>query len=799
MKDYSVYKVTLFLAFLCSMALSACSDHSIAEPEADNSDLIALSANKIMAPRKASFRTVKVEPAEEVGEINVSSDVDWIHIMDEKLAADGYSEFFIERDDEGLERTGKVLFTAFAADGTRVSSCVEITQGADTGNNDEIPAPASARVGYGYNIFGVFRNDASVMNPIIREDFIANPTMSSGLIESSNQSDMKIEKTTSRTLDEMAYLLTEKEEKSKSGIRGASKTVKIHESISSYSADEQQFAHIQLSKSVGVRSLDVGILSYLIDRGDQVFSPEFKEIRRQIIESPTKEKINMLLSSFGTHMVVYAEIGCSLDLSINFSRQMKGTLSMRTEDFSDYFLKNRSSEFLLSDGTISDLTCTVTPNTNCIMTGGAKTARANLSQDIKTHGRPTQNTLQDWLASVKADNFATLEPVNFQLVPIWSLFPSECVSAIMQEVNNLSTRSNNHYTSTQIGTDYYEIDFEFIPEMFRFGTKENSSLVKVLYVSDDLDTFVPIMEICEEYVPHIRCDRRIPVIYGLRNGRPFHGAGFFPGDGEGNPPAWLTFSNGEVYVKPESGAGGRDKATRLYYLHGNIYTSDYGISTRNPPVMGVKDVMLALSKKYPIVKIGSGYWTRCDIRESLGFEKSGKDAYGDKYSVSYEKIDRDGILFANIFYTNSETMLRRYNNIFGPDEDPVTRERTLWYLPRRRDVWNLKEYLDDNPRELLKKRNSGFEADFRGLYGAWNVFTSKSLSKYDWQFKGNYCFIPCKDEYKSSTGATLALSKDYTLSTLPIDISNENFYPVRLFRTPYFRYKEMIWDEFYNN
>ncbi|WP_289479434.1 hypothetical protein, partial [Klebsiella pneumoniae] len=78
-------------------------------------------------------------------------------------------------------------------------------------------------------------------------------------------------------------------------------------------------------------------------------------------------------------------------------------------------------------------------------------------------------------------------------------------------------------------------------------------------------------EVCNEYVPAIRGDKRITIIYGIKNGRTFHGVGFFPGDGEGNPPAFLTFSDGDVYVKPIKEKDAFEKVDTVYYLHGNIY------------------------------------------------------------------------------------------------------------------------------------------------------------------------------------------------------------------------------------
>ncbi len=774
-----------------AIVMTGCADDDFPgideDDTADGSAYIMPEEQSFSVGSKASYLTLNVARAEGVGAIAISSDCDWIHPESDTLATDGFAEFFIERDEEQLERHGKIRFTTVVPDGREVSVTCDIAQSTDDGSNAEIPAASSMRVGYGYNVFGVFQNDASVMDPIINEALIADPLKSGGLIEHSLHADMQIEKTVARTLDEMAYLLTEQEEKVRSGVRGASKTVKIHEDVATYSADEQQFGHITMSKSVAMRSIDLGVLNYLLSQSDDILSPGFRKVRDAVIASPDKATITRMLKSFGTHLVVYAEAGASLDLSINFSRRMKGTLSMRTEDFCDYFFKNKSSDFLLSDGKIADLTSKITPGTNCIVTGGRKSAREALIADIKAHGYCSNSIMTQWIESVNASDLSSLEPVNFQLVPIWSLFPTSCASAIIKEVNNLASQSNNQYSAATYGSDYYHLSLGDMH--IRFDNYPWATLVQAAYVSeDDFDRYVPVLEICNEYVPHIRSDKRVTIYYALRNGRPFHGAGLFPGDGEGHPPAWLTFSEGEVYVKPIPGYDGKSQINDIYYLHGNIYTSNYGIDAAIPESVLTQPVYCRLRKQYPIVKIGSGYWTRSNISESLGFAKKETNGYGETEYKEYEVFGQHNTLYAHIFKETNPDVLAKISKSFGADTDPVYGERTLWYLPRQKDVWNLKEYVDDNPRELLAQRRSGFEASFDGCYGTWDLFSTNPFNRQDFYYKDEYCLIPCKDSPKEESGAVLVLSKNYTLQCLDIDKAQDASYPVRLYRTSYFKY-----------
>lgn len=795
---------------LMFLVCACCKEPILPDPDEGR---ISLSETEVCLSVKEQYHTISVEVEKMSGDVAVSSDCGWISPLSQTLPEDGYVEFHVKEDEDEIERRGHLTFTGTTENGLEISAECVVIQGRDSGDNDELSSATTMRVGYGYDIFGVFRSDVSVKDkqPIIKKDLLVAERDKYGLFESSPHSDLRVEKISARSLDEMAYILTEREEKTKTGIRGASKTVSIH-STSSYEVNEQQFAHISLLKTVAMRSLDLGVFTYLMENGVEIFSPEFKKVRQEVMENPSTENIERMLDEFGTHLVVYAELGASIELSINFSRTLTGSLTLRTEDFADYFFRNKSSDFLLSDGTIAELTCTVSPNNNCIISGGAKDKRDALAAEIRQNGHPSTSALNQWIESTNGDVMENLKPIHFQLVPIWSLFPVEYMSAIVKEVNNRSSRSGNHYSPTDIGTDYYKIELDDYmyyawssskqQHPLEFDDSSEATLVKTLSVADDFsDIFTPILEICNEYVPVIRGDKRISVVYALRNGRPFHGAGFFPGDGEGNPPAWLTFSGSDVYVRPVSGCDRNDVITTIYYLHGNIYIQDYGTEADEPLMTNIKDHFLELDKKYPIVKIGSGYWTRQNISENLYFGKNGIDSDNVPYFTSQEYRDVNGMLYANVFYENGPKAYEGNRKWwFGADEHEIYGERTKWYLPKERDIRNLQSYVGYNTRELLLRQNTGFDATFDGLYGGWDILSVKTFAGFGYHYQGEYCFIPCKDKYQSNTGEVLALSSNYTLTRVQhLKGTDSNAYPVRLYRTSYWKYPDYEWRSTYES
>ena len=112
-----------------------------------------------------------------------------------------------------------------------------------------------------------------------------------------------------------------------------------------------------------------------------------------------------------------------------------------------------------------------------------------------------------------------------------------------------------------------------------------------------------------------------------------------------------------------------------------------------------------------------------------------------------------------------------------------------WFLPTTGDVFNLRDFVYKNAKVLFPGQPSGFNAEFSGFYGIYDVLhQDKYLGKYRQLYNGEYCFLACKDT--DDSGTALVLSGDYTLSQVSLKASAKNYYPVRLFRSPNFKYLE---------
>lgn len=786
----------LWLLCLPLLLLSACSDDDdLALPSAQP---VSLSETTVRLTPKAQFHTLRALSATPDEQLTVTTDCDWIILTDSVTGTDGYFEFCVSALTDGVPRTGRIVFSSSAKPAVEAAVC-EVVQGEADGMNSELPANQTMRVGYGYNIYGLYQSDVNTTAPIIDYNRLLKLNEEINLMQTEQRSLLDINHTVARNRVELAELLTKEQETTSSSITGATKTCKSGSSSSSFQHNEELYVQLSLNKTCQWRNLDVGCLLWQIDKDPSLlFTDDFLKLRNEIIANPgNKDKIDKLLQTYGTHMVVQSELGASIQVSIAFNQQMSGELEMRAADFEDFFFRNKSSDFLIDTKYVKDVvTDFVNKDNSCVISGGTPQTQEQLRNSIREQGRLLPEVLEAWLSSTSLDPTTPqgeegLAPINFRCIPIWILFPSSVAGNIITAAKAMGSQSNNSVDDLTAGTAFYEINLT--NELLSFGNGPADTQVRTLYVDAGGQGLTPILEICNEYVPTLRGDRRVPVVYGLRDGSPFIGAGFFPGDGEGNPPAWLTFSDGQVYVRPIEGCDADSVMRRIFFINGRIYEKNFNTQCYAPKSPRSVDQYLQFTKQYPIVKIGSGYWTRTPICERMYF--------GDYYSPGdpnsafqlQEKIGANGYLFASVYGRNKNSFLNKYVKVYGDDEHSVYGKRTKWYLPKNADLSELMDYVGNNPRMLMKNQASGFEATFIGVYGPWDDVVKdlfgEEVVKY--RYVDEYCFIPGKNENNAGNGMVLALHKDYTLNLLSTQSVYLNYYPIRLFRTAYWKYLEI--------
>lgn len=785
----------LLMAFIVT-CLSSCSDEEpIVIPEQE--DVLAFHTGEVSLPTKGRYYTLGIFIPEGMtaSELIVSADSDWLELQADTVSTDGVIELFASANTEMKSREANVKISI--QNGGESATCLVRQKG--LGDNDTNSSVADCfYIGWGYNIFNEYMNANSVCAPIIDHEKVVRLTNNTSLVQSVLRSKEETECITANTLYEMAELMTKEMTKTETNYKGSKKTVTRFETSGTVESGNESYAYLSLKRTVASSAIDVSMLQYQMDKGNALFTEEFQKVYDQVCQTPTDEKlIGDVLEQFGTHLVVSSELGGIMDLTVNFSRTIKGELDMRAEDFADYFFKSEPSDFTLPNGGIQGMNSKVSIGGTFKILGGAESARQQIEKGIKSgssNGSIDSNALKAWLESLEChslDNTASLDnlmPVSFTLVPVWTLFPKTATGTFLKKMIEKSQQSNYSCQDYVTGTDYYAFPLNNASFM-KFGEGEDQTLVRVLYASNNYGALQPVLEVCNEYVPAIRGDKRITIIYGIKNGRTFHGVGFFPGDGEGNPPAFLTFSDGDVYVKPIKEKDAFEKVDTVYYLHGNIYETNLGIDTPVPFRQEIVDQYLVLNDadiSYPIVKLGSGYWTRSYIRELLGLR--GMTDSGPGTLVASEGL-KEGILFAAPYlwfglFPEYEYDLKGIFEVLPEDLE----KREYWSFPRIIDQNHFLKYIGNNSKVLFKGQVSGFEAEFEGY-----CESAVGGSYLTWYNMGKIvgrnteCNILFIDD-KWEDGTALVLKDDYTWYH---KTHIHNFYPIKLYRTSYYKYNEL--------
>lgn len=794
---------TLIILLAAMSAFFSCSDDNFAPSGTGQTGSLTLSESEVTLPAKGRYYTINVGTnGNDISNMTVRTGADWIEIESDTVYRDGSIEFYTGDNDSIMSRTATITVTAPSGE-TTVCTVTQKGLGDDESNSTD---DAYFYVGYGYNIFKDYMNTKSLCTPIIDNDKAASLNSGKPIVQKNLRSKEKVDYITANSLYEMSELLTKQQDKSTSNMLGSTKTVSRFESNGSTTQGAERYCYMSFKRTAGSASMDYSVLQQMIENGRDVFTPEFREAYDKVVANPTTRNVDDLLNRFGTHMVTYTEIGGAMDLTVNFSYEAKGEINMRAEDFANYFFKHEPSDFTKpGTNSIDGITSNISVGGTFNITGGSDEAQQRIIQSLydNSYNGIDQAALQNWLTSLECPSLddqqairdANITPVNFQLVPVWSLFPNNLRSIFLERATAMSKQSENkNFSDWTAGTDVYAFKISGA-QFMNFGNGSDQTLVRVVYASNsNSSNMQPVLEICNEYVPTIRGDKRINVVYAIRNGRTFHGAGLFPGDGEGNPPAWLTFSDGQVYVKPIVGKSGTDILDSVFYIHGNIYDNNLGIRMHDPYFKKTVDQKLTLTgyetqetETYPIVKIGSGYWTRRNINVPMGFGAPIDPTNSESSYYIYESKDETtgDRLYACVFKGNDPIFIEDNNkvyDVYNTDDVP-----TKWHIPQTQDAYNMRDYLGNNLKALFNGQATGFDAQFWGNYSKYDDLNDgHEFEYYELHYVNEYCFISFKNN--SSSATALAISKDYTLRTLPSITNVRNLYPIRLFRNSNYKY-----------
>lgn len=634
-----------------------------------------------------------------------------------------------------------------------------------------------ARVGYGYHLLYDYTDIKSVSDdPVFDYQALVAAERDYGTIvgqESNNRIDYKYY--TSYSIYEMASRLA-KEQTNTASFLGLSKKVSRYTSVSNYDAQQECYGYAKFTKVVASRFIDMGKVDELLRQPSRykIFTKDFAGWVARLEANPSDASaVAAFVSKYGSHVIIYADLGGRLDYEVNFIKN-----EVNREEMERYMktVMGREKENKVTESVSKSVQ--KAGNVHAETFGGNPAIgnalkHAVVTYDV-THEQLDPAAVADWAATIDLAQPKYLTMANCRLIPIWQLLASPAAqNAVRSHILDLA-EGLTVQKKEELGLNNY-IAISGLQKMVDFSSAE--SLVKIAY-----NQVIPKFEICNEYVPELRGDRRVTIIYPIYNGLTNIRHGIFIGDGE-NTPSEISFDDkGGIYVQPLEGCSAGQVLDTLYYIDGALYGTDFGIETRSRQLR-VEYEWLKINghaSLYPIVKIGHGMWTRKPLTDLMGFGKY----YDGEWT--YKEHVVGGVLYADVYCPKDPIF--NMSADFGIDEG-------LWFVPSVNDLNALYSYIGRNPKALFAGQQTGFEATFDGCLATYDFLEHKQTGNVPrFLYKGQAVFIPFKNErtdYENG-GSALVLMPDYSLTQVKLDIKNvDNRYAVRPFRNSLFRHKNL--------
>lgn len=786
--EMSLAVLSLGAAALLPFVSAGCSDDApVVETIAADQSAVKIDEPQVEICSEGRYYTVTATANGLEKQVRVSTSAAWIELGADTLSSKGALRFYVKPNGEGGSRDAVINFSLGSS--KLGGSCKVHQRSLAEDDDNSLPGgqlTRRSRVGYGYNMYIDYIDEKSVTEPILDYKKLVEAEQVWGTIiaqEGRSQQNLKVH--SSYSIEEMAQWMTQ-QVTTEVKFLGFSEKIDKFKKVSDFSETQRTYGYSAMSKTIATRYIDEGKLESLVREGKDVFTADFRKMYDEVNKSPNNANIAAFVKKYGTHLVIYADLGGRLECMVNF----------RSEETShetvEKYMKYKNGKQKANKEEMEQWHKIVTNgNLTCDIYGGTEAA----ANALRTSGTTTDPfsqldvaLLDGWLKSVSATDPSSVSLVSCVLQPIWQLFTNttarnEVLSYIIQLARTEGGRLNERIEQLSFD-NYYR--FDITDKMEQWGSDVNSTLVRLAYYDN-----IPKVEICNEYVPELRGDRRVTIYYPIYKRMTNIRRGFFPGDGE-NPPAEVMFDGeGGCYVKPIEGYKAGQRLTTVYYIDGAFYPNNLGINI--PTVrMELKEHRIDLKdggpkNGYPVVKIGPGYWIRHNITGSLKFGSpvDPRDPECMEYDL-YEE-NRNGMLFANIFYGNSLAYRRNYPGLFDADVDAMD-NRIHWYVPRVKDIKALEQYVGKNTKALFANQQSGFEAQFAGYNGERDDLNGGKKVKMGMHYEGQYCFIASK-EGVSNSGEALVLGADYTLRRVGITLDYDNWYPVRAYRSSYYKYK----------
>lgn len=820
---------TTYILVLTAVFFAACHDDDDipVTPPAAETEQVSIVEGSDQLSRYATYEHIVVSLAGsglQTGSIKVMSSDDWLSVVSDTLAADSIVAFTTTDNDTDRRRTAQLTFTSQSNPYQRWT--LELTQlsAADNSGNGE-DARSSLYVGYGYNVYVALENPMAVrtLNPVLDLDKIRQNEAHNiySLMQDCRLNYIDMEYSTAYSLSAMGVNLTERQTgDTDNKLQGCATDCKqLYEAMDDDAKGkltQNIYGQGTLEKAVASRIIDKAMLLNLRDHDEMPYSNEFQN-RVLAIRHATGDTrytmVRQLLREYGTHVVTQVDLGGSLRYIFTMDRHSSFNSKKEMEQEIKYTLGQMSDEEVAKH--YQKITSSKTADGALKIHGGDEATRKAIQDaiaDREFKGHIDPSSVNKWLSTIQYTDHLNinenLDVIHFELMPMWDIVPKDLRQEFLNEVMRMREESDFLLPDDVLGTDIYEFDTEEWSDLFDFSrATADSTLCRLVYIGYDPKsnegigaaiedaTGTPVLEVCSEYVPAIRTDQRVTIVYPIYDGHIYLNQGYFIGDGI-HKPALVGFKGSETLVLPVESMPTGSYIKKFWYVGGNL-------SLDNPTdVTSMKGKGLQAQGDYfyyyydgtfrhPIVKIGSNFWTRSDVYYYMGFTSNpnSRKNRSDEHMV-------DGTLYTRFYYDIGYYQNESNGWLWGNDPNQYydNNPNMKWYMPRTSEVEALHAYLGFNPKALYQGQQSGFNAQFHGYYGVYDMINNTGFGTNNAvRYRDEYMFLASRTD-DTGQAKVLVLDRDYHLQLMEPRVTwSDDYFPLRPVRGWMYNYPK--WSE----
>lgn len=549
-----------------------------------------------------------------------SSSADWLFIKNTYGSGRDSLLFSVQENAETYSREAQILLTDSNHPDQQAVVIRVIQNGTDDNNSFLISDfEQNLAVGWGYHAFGEYAAKADLRAQVIDANqlIFLGEQMQEAFCNTESSYRLHYDQVTAHSQEEYSKTMTETSSSKTNLLFYKKETTKRFTKITTTQVD-QTYATMSLINTVAQKYISEGSLKALLEEGyEEILTECFRNEVKKVEQNPTSEQAQALIQRFGTSVVLRADIGGRLDFSMTLKKTKTTNIETTlTSTYKKLFGKSSSmtqEETQVYESIKKDFQCDYQ-----IKGGDSKALKVAMDQSIVKKEPIDNKYIAAWESGFKnlsADSLLRtdlVDLVDFYIIPITDCIRNQTAKAcVEQALIELGAAPANSFQTAEYQNIRVTIDEEQLV----------NNVHAVIYQNQ------PVLEITREYIPSIRTDRPVTVIYPItEDGTADWLNGFFIGDGEGHAPGRIYWNRSENTCSYQADPAYRTDQviTEIYFYKNNIYAE---LKTYMPqPVDGafLTPIILNSVSSGSVTKIGTAYWIWTRGSNITSFNLSGQ-------------------------------------------------------------------------------------------------------------------------------------------------------------------------------